>query len=240
MCGVALPSDTSEAALKAKALGVNRRLEAAYGHKPWRPRRDALRELISTILSHRTKSATEWAAMDRLWQKYGSWEGIRDAPVEGIVEAIYSVTWAERKGLSIKRVLQIISERRTGELNIDFLADLPVEEGLEWLTSLPGVGIKTASLVLLFNFHKTILPVDTHLHRVSMRLGLIGPKVTPEQAHEILAHLLPPDPDIYWNYHVNMLQHGREICIWSRPRCEKCVLTGICDYYHDVRLKGKG
>lgn len=217
--------------LKDKAQAVYDRLAEAYGIQAWKPRRDAMRELISTILSHRTTSAEEWAAMDRLWQRFGSWEGIRDAEVKEIEREIQGVTFAERKAPSIKRVLQIISERRNGDFNIDFLRDLPTEEAMKWLTSLPGVGVKTASLVLLFNFHHPVLPVDTHVHRVSQRTGLIGEKTTPEQAHDDLPPLLPCDPDVYWNFHLNMLRHGREICLWSHPRCQRCVLNDLCDYY---------
>jgi endonuclease-3 len=226
--------------LKAKARAVYDLLGQAYGIKPWKPRREALRELISTILSHRTTSAQEWAAMEQLWQKFGRWEAIRDAPVEEIAHAIHGVNWPERKAPQLKRVLQIISERRNGDFDIGFLRDLPTDEALAWLTSLPGVGVKTASLVLLFNFRHPIMPVDTHVHRVSQRLGLIGPKTTPEQAHKILPALLPADPDVYWNFHLNMIRLGREVCVSGRPRCERCVLTGVCDYYARVVLaKGK-
>jgi endonuclease-3 len=96
---------------------------------------------------------------------------------------------------------------------------------------LPGVGVKTASLVLLFCFGKAVLPVDTHVHRVSQRTGLIGPKVNPTAAHPLLLNLLPLDPYILFNFHVSLLRHGQKICIWGAPRCEKCPLTDICDWY---------
>lgn len=226
-------------ACRSKARAVYDRLAKAYGLRPWQPRRDALRELISTILSHRTTSANEWAAMDRLWQTFGSWEAIRDAPVQEIARAIRGVNWPERKAPHIKRVLQLISERRGGELNVDFIKDLPTAEGMAWLRSLPGVGVKTASLLLLFNFRKPVLPVDTHVHRVSQRLGLIEAKTSPEKAHDVLARLLPRDPDVYWNFHLNMIRHGREVCVWGKPHCERCVLTELCEYYNAVvRKKG--
>lgn len=220
--------------LREKAQVVYARLGGAYGIREWKPRRPALRELISTILSHRTTSMNEVAAMDRLWQTYGSWEAIRDAPVAGIEKAIHGVNWAERKAPYIKQVMQAIAERRNGDFRLDFLDELSAEEAMAWLRSLPGVGIKTASLVLLFNFHKLVMPVDTHVHRVSQRTGLIKPKVTPEKAHELLPPPLPPDPDVYWNFHLNMIRHGREICVWERPRCERCVIKDLCDYYNTV------
>ena len=107
------------------------------------------------------------------------------------------------------------------------------QEGLAWLTSLPGVGIKTASLVLLFCFGKLALPVDTHVHRVSQRLGLIGPKVSAAKAHQLLLALLPADPYILYNFHVALLRHGQRICTWSNPRCQKCPLTDLCDWYKE-------
>lgn len=216
--------------LRAKTMLVYERLVAYYGYRPWKPRRDAMRELISTMLSHRTTSEQEWAAMDRLLKAYGSWQGIADAPVEGIEAAIHGVNFPEAKARNIKRALQIIGERTGGSYNIDFLAERTVEQGMAWLTSLPGVGIKTASLVLLFNFHKASMPVDTHVHRVSQRIGLIGPKVTPEQAHRELLELLPRDPDVYWNFHIALLTHGRRICTWANPKCERCPVNDICNY----------
>jgi endonuclease-3 len=112
---------------------------------------------------------------------------------------------------------------------------MPVAEALDWLMSLPGVGIKTASLVLLFCFGKPVLPVDTHVHRVSQRLGLIGPKVAPTKAHALLLALLPPDPPVLFNFHVAMLQHGRQVCVWGAPRCEICPLTDLCHWYQEHR-----
>src|SRR5256712_3021696 len=159
-------TESSAEPLRERAELVYRLLGEVYGIKPWKPRRTPLHELISTILSHRTTQANEAKAFDQLWAKYRSWEAIRDAPIAGIVEAIGPANWPEQKAPRIKAVLdRIIAEHGTPD--ISFLADLPVEEGMAWLESLPGVGPKTASLVLLFCFHKPTLPVDTHVHRVS-------------------------------------------------------------------------
>src|SRR5690606_26215451 len=126
--------------------------------------------------------ANETLAFKRMWDFYGSWEAIRDADTAELTELIAPSNYAEAKAPHIKATLaQIIRER--GEANIDFLQDLPVEEGLQWLVSLPGVGMKTASLVLLFNFSKQIMPVDTHVHRVSLRTGLLAPRTSAEKAH---------------------------------------------------------
>jgi endonuclease III len=230
-----VPTATGET-LRERATLVYALLGETYGIKPWQPRREPLHELISTILSHRTTQANEARAFEQLWAKYGSWDAIRDAPVEGIVAAITPANWPEQKAPRIKAVLdRIIAER--GAADISFLAELPIEEGLAWLESLPGVGPKTASLVLLFCFHKPVLPVDTHVHRVSGRVGLIAPRATAEQAHALLPELLPRDADVLWNFHLNMLRHGQLICVWERPRCGRCVLRAHCDY---ARAHGLG
>lgn len=122
-----------------------------------------------------------------------------------------------------------------GAATIDFLGDLPAEEGLRWLMALPGVGIKTASLVLLFCFQKAVLPVDTHVHRVSRRIGLIGPKVDATAAHRQLLALLPHEPHILFNFHVSQLRHGQQVCVWGTPRCERCPLTDLCAWYEEER-----
>lgn len=232
----ALSTSTGEP-LRERAELVYRLLGEVYGIKPWAPRREPLHELISTILSHRTTQANEAKAFDRLWRKYGSWEAICAAPVEGITEAIAPANWPDQKAPRIKAVLErIIAER--GGPDIGFLADLPAEQGLAWLESLPGVGPKTASLVLLFCFHKPVMPVDTHVHRVSQRIGLIGARATAEQAHALLPRLLPHDADVLWNFHLNMLRHGQKICVWGTPRCERCVLRRHCDYAREHGRSG--
>ena len=217
------------ATLQERAELTYRLLGDEYGIKPWKPRREPMHELISTILSHRTTQANEAKAFSQLWEKYGGWEAIRTAPTADIAEMIAPANWPEQKAPRIKAVLdQIVAER--GQADIGFLADLTPEQGLAWLETLPGVGPKTASLVLLFCFHKPVLPVDTHVHRVSGRIGLIPQRATAEQAHTLLLELLPRDADMLWNFHLNMLRHGQKICVWERPRCPRCVLRAHCDY----------
>ena len=121
-----------------------------------------------------------------------------------------------------------------GAFTLDFLAEMEVDEAKRWLTSLNGVGPKTAAIVLLFSLGKPAFPVDTHVHRVSRRLGLIGPKTSREKAHEVLEELLPSE--IYYTFHLNLIAHGREVCKSQRPRCATCVLQEYCDYYRTVRV----
>jgi endonuclease-3 len=125
-------------------------------------------------------------------------------------------------------VLQEILDRR-GDLNLDFLRDLPMAEAKAWLTSLPGIGPKTAACVLCFACDMPALPVDTHVHRVAKRLGLIGPKVGADAAHDLLEQALAPE-DVY-AFHVNMILHGRQICHALRPECPRCPLADVCDYW---------
>jgi endonuclease-3 len=193
-----------------------------------------MHELISTMLSHRTTQKNEAIAYQRMWDTFGSWEAVRDAPVAELVKTIDVSNFPESKAPRIQATLtRIIKEH--GEPSIDFLRDTPTDEALDWLMSLPGVGIKTASLVLLFCFSKTIMPVDTHVHRVSGRIGLIGPKVSAETAHADLLLLLPPEPHVLFNFHVDMLKHGQQICIWGTPRCERCPMTDLCNWYKENR-----
>jgi endonuclease-3 len=191
-----------------------------------------MHELISTMLSHRTTERNEALAFERMWQRYGSWEAIRDAPEQELARTIASATFPEPKAANIQKTLRHLIEER-GEPSIDFLQDMPEQEALNWLMSLPGVGIKTASLILLFCFSKRLLPVDTHVHRVSQRTGLIGPKVSAKAAHTLLLELLPAEPYVLFNFHVALLRHGQRICTWSQPNCHKCPLTDICDWYQE-------
>jgi endonuclease-3 len=220
--------------LQEKADLVHQGLLEMHGEIPRVPRREPMHELISTMLSHKTNGKNEDLAYARMWEKFGSWEAIRDAPVAELVEAIAPSNYPEVKAPNIQKALTAIIEER-GEAKIDFLEQLPTAEALQWLDDLPGVGVKTATLVLLFCFGKAVLPVDTHLHRVSGRLGLIEPKVSADRAHKVLLALLPADDHVLFNFHIGMLKHGQKICVWNTPRCGKCVLTEICDYFQQNR-----
>lgn len=216
------------------AWEVYQRLLNVYGERPLGPRREPMHELISTMLSHRTTQRNEDLAYQRMWQRFGSWEQIRDAPVTELAAAIAPATFAEAKAPNIQMTLRRIFAEQ-GTASIDFLRDWPAANGLRWLMALPGVGIKTASLVLLFCFGKTVMPVDTHVYRVSQRIGLIGPKVGATAAHTQLLALLPPEPHVLFNFHINELRHGQQVCIWGNPRCERCTLTDLCAWYREHR-----
>ncbi|WP_299756334.1 endonuclease III [uncultured Pontibacter sp.] len=229
--------DAHELPAEEKAQLTHELLNQEYRHRKLEPRRSHMHELISTMLSHRTNHKDEAKAYNTMLERFGDWEGVMSAPLEDLAEAIATTRYPEQKAPQIQQTLHIIKEDR-GELNIDFLEDMPVEEAMAWLTKLPGVGPKTATLLLLFNFKKPVMPVDTHVFRISQRVGLIGAKVTANKAHSLLLHILPPEPEELYNFHIHMLRHGQRICTFYSPKCEQCVLSGICNYYQDVRAKG--
>jgi endonuclease-3 len=220
------------AALSAKALEVTRRLTEYYGVAPWSTK-DPMSQLVDIILSHRTRDEQTAAAYDNLLKRFGSWEVVRDAPTSEVQDTIANVNWPEVKAPRLQALMRRITEER-GELNLDFLRDLPVEEGAAWLNRLEGVGPKTTACVLLFSCRKPILPVDVHVHRLSIRLGLIGKKVTADNAHALLQALLPNDAQTIYNFHKALLRHGQRICVFEHPRCGKCMITDLCDYYNTV------
>jgi endonuclease-3 len=153
---------------------------------------------------------------------------VRNAPVEAVEEAIRPAGLAQQKAPRIKAALDFIIQER-GELSLDFLKELPIEEAKAWLNQINGIGPKTAAIILLFSLGMPAFPVDTHVHRVTQRLGLIGPKVSAEKAHDLLEDLLAPEH--YYAFHLNVIRHGREICHARNPKCEICPLQELCDYY---------
>ncbi|GAB4210555.1 MAG: endonuclease III [Roseiflexaceae bacterium] len=212
-----------------KALAVYARLEETYGPRKTRRTGDPLGELIATILSQNTSDINSGRAYAALRQRYPTWEAVLDAPTTELYETIRSAGLGNIKAPRIQNTLRAILER-CGKLSLDFLDDLPLEQARAWLRSLEGIGPKTAACVLLFALGKPAMPVDTHVHRVAGRLGLIGPRVSADQAHALLEQMLPPEA--IYPFHVEMIQHGRQICQAQRPRCPICPLADLCDFYH--------
>ncbi|MDQ3928563.1 MAG: endonuclease III [Chloroflexota bacterium] len=217
--------------LRAKARAVLALLREEYGEPNW-PVLDPLGTLVETLLSHRTADPQTWAAYNELKRRWPTWEELAEAPVEEIREAVSGTTWPEQKGPRVKALLQRVKAER-GNFDLSFLYDMPVDEANAWLQSLGGVGPKTAACVLLFACQRPVLPVDTHVHRVSIRLGLIDEKMSADEAHAVLPTFLPDPssaPDLL-AFHRNMLLHGQRICVWRDPKCPKCVVRDWCDYY---------
>ncbi|GAB4540055.1 MAG: endonuclease III [Anaerolineales bacterium] len=213
--------------LKARALSVHNALLQAYGEPLWRNPLPAIDELVSTILSQNTNDVNRDRAFNALREKFPTWESVRDAPLEEVIHAVRVAGLANQKGARIQEVLRAITAER-GELNLDFLKNLPIEEARAWLTKFNGVGPKTAAIVLCFSLNLPAFPVDTHIYRISGRLGLRPQKMTVEQAHPHMESLLPPQT--YYAAHLNLIRLGREVCQARKPRCETCPIRALCDY----------
>jgi endonuclease-3 len=226
---MAVRTPQPDAALRAKAETVDHLLQSTYGDPEWAPKLDGTSELVLTILSQHTSDRNSAAAFDNLWSRYnGDWEAVAYAPTEEVAEAIRSAGLSNIKAPRIQAVLREI-QARTGALDLGFLPRMPLQDAKAWLTSLDGVGPKTAACVLMFSYGLPVMPVDTHVHRVSRRLGLIGPRVGANLAHDQIAALVPAERA--YAFHINLIRHGRQICKAPVPRCHVCPLTSVCDYY---------
>lgn len=212
---------------KRLARLVHRRLLRWYGEPVWRHPLPPLDELVSTILSQNTNDLNRDRAFDALRARFRTWEEIRDAPSGDVAAALRPAGLANQKAPRIQAVLQAITAER-GKLDLEFLRQLPPEEARDWLLRFKGVGPKTAAIVLLFSLGHSAFPVDTHIHRVSGRLGLRPDRMSAEAAHGLLGSLFPPDA--YRAAHLNLIRLGREICHPRRPACERCPLQDVCPY----------
>jgi endonuclease-3 len=212
---------------KARAIAIHETLLETFGEPIWRTPLPAIDELVSTILSQNTNDVNRDRGFNALREKLPTWEAVRDANVEDVINAIRPAGLANQKGPRIQQVLRAISEER-GALNLDFLAGLPIEEARSWLTKFNGVGPKTAAIVLCFSLNMPAFPVDTHIYRVSGRTGLRPEKMTVEQAHPHLESLFPPET--YYAAHLNLIRLGREVCGARKPNCPQCPIIKLCDY----------
>ncbi len=203
---------------------VHRLLIGEYGEPEWRAH-DPVATLVLTILSQNTNDVNRDRAYEQMRQRFPTWQAVRDAPEVELIEAVRPAGLAPTKAPHIQMALRRIAAER-GELALDFLADMPLSVARQWLLSLPGVGPKTAAIVLLFALGRPAFPVDTHVHRVTRRLGWIPESTGREQAHELLEALIPPE--LYYPLHLNLIEHGRAVCQARTPRCARCVLQADC------------
>ena len=213
--------------LKIRAVKIHTTLLQAFGEPIWRDPLPAIDELVSTILSQNTNDVNRDRGFHALRAKLPTWEAVRDAYVEDVIAAIRPAGLANQKGPRIQQVLRAITAER-GSLNLDFLADMPIEEARSWLTKFNGVGPKTAAIVLCFSLNMPAFPVDTHIYRLSGRIGLRPEKMTVEQAHPHLESVFPPET--YSAAHLNLIRLGREVCHARKPNCPKCPIIKLCDY----------
>jgi endonuclease-3 len=205
-------------------------LAAAYGEFTWTSSTDPLSELILTILSQHTSDTNRDRAFGAMRAQFPAWEEVRDAPVDLLIEAIKSGGLANVKAPRIQNVLRQISDERAGILDLDFIAEMTVDEAKAYLARFRGVGPKTTACVLMFACGMPVMPVDTHVHRVAGRLGLISERTTADQAHDDLEVIV--EPGKRYNFHIFLIKHGRQVCKAQRPLCEICVISRWCDYYN--------
>lgn len=226
---MALDARVQDAPVDEMTRWVYERLVEAYGVPPWEPDGDALGGLVGTILSQHTSDVNSDRAYATLRATFANWSAVRDAPLEDVAAAIRVGGLADLKAARIQAALRALSPDGEGEPSLARLDGLSLDAARDALRAIPGVGPKTAACVLLFNLGRPAFPVDTHVHRVTSRLGLIGPKVTADAAHVALEKLIPPE----WRHtmHVDLITHGRRICHAQRPECERCSLASRCVYY---------
>lgn len=213
---------------KAKYVPVSAILNDVYGKLDWSRDQDAMDELVSCILSQNTSDTNRDRGFQGLKDRFSSWEEVRFADVKDVIESIRSAGLSKQKAPRIQEALTRIYEER-GEYNIDFLEDLPLDEAKAWLTSLNGVGPKTAAIVLCFSFGRPAFPVDTHVHRVGKRIGFLPDKISADKAHPVMEAIVPPED--HYQFHIHLIQHGRDTCNARNPKCERCPLTAYCDYF---------
>ncbi len=218
----------NKAQLQARAQAVYCRLEEAFGLPEWRSPYPPLDELVSTILSQNTNDRNRDIAYNNLRAHFPTWESVRDADQQPVIDAIRPAGLANQKGPRIQAVLRQITAER-GTLDLEFLRELTAKEAYTWLSRFKGVGPKTASIVLQFSLDKPAFPVDTHVYRVSGRIGLRPERMTVEQAHEHLAQLFTPAQ--YGPGHLNLIRLGREICHARSPEHKTCPVKDLCDFY---------
>lgn len=202
-------------------------LREMYGLPTWTRRRDPTEELVVTILAQHTSDRNAERAFGELRRRFPTWRGVEHAPLPELEAAIASGGLARQKAPRIQAALRLIREERR-DYSLEFLDALPPLAARDWLTRIPGVGKKTASVVLLFSFAKALMPVDTHVHRVTRRIGLVLPKATPDEAHERLIADVPPA--LVYEAHVNLITHGRTTCYARNPACFRCAVRERCRY----------
>lgn len=219
--------DTSAPELRWRVTEIERRLAIAFGRPTWRSHGDPLDQLIMTVLSQHTSDSNTSRAFASLRGRFASWQDVIDAPTADVAQAIRSGGLSNLKAPRIQRILSAI-RAQTGGLSLDVLQELSDEAARSWLLSLPGVGPKTAACVLLFSLGRPVMPVDTHVHRVSKRLRLIEAGVSAESAHGILTDLIGANRELIYSLHMNVIQHGRKTCQARRPACATCMLSDLC------------
>lgn len=218
-------------ATSRKAVLVTRKLVREYGRTDLGNKADPLDELVYIALTRQTHEKNSLRTWEALVTAYPTWEMVLAAPEQEVAGVIADGGFSRQKARWIKQSLQLIKERH-GSLSLDFLDDLDDEEAERFLCDLPGINVKSAKCVLMYSLERDVLPVDTHVRRVSERLGLLETGLTSKRAHERMEAVVSPHHR--FAYHVGAVTHGRSICTVARPRCTECVLRSLCDYYDEA------
>ena len=218
---------------KEKARIVYDRLLEHWGLPDWNTL-PAIDELVNTILSQNTNDRNRDIAFAKLKAAFPDWDAVRDAPVEDVIECIRTAGLANQKGPRIQKVLKAVSAAAP-DYDLTFLKEKSPDEAKAWLTAFEGVGLKTASIVMVFSLGMPAFPVDTHIYRITGRLGLRPEKMDIDQTHKLMLDLF--DPAVYGPAHVNLILLGRRLCDARKPKCAECFLTDICDYYSSLKNK---
>jgi len=205
-----------------------------YGYPDWRNPLPPLDELVSTILSQNTNDLNRDRAFEALTDRFSNWEDVRDADQEEVIDTIRPAGLANQKGPRIQNILMQITEQQ-GRLDLSFLNDMPTDDARDWLLQFKGVGPKTAAIVLQFSLGKPAFPVDTHIYRVTGRVGIRPEKMTADQAHSYLEEIFPEQA--YYPAHLNIIHLGRDICHARKPQCLSCPINHLCSYYNNLQAR---
>jgi len=213
---------------RAKFAPLAADLLELYGAQPWQRQQDGMDELVSCILSQNTNDDNRDRAFACLKRAYADWAAVHRADTQGLEDVIRPAGLAKQKAPNIQAALQAIHDH-AGSYNIDFLDDMRLDDAKAWLMSLRGVGPKTAAIVLCFAYNRPAFPVDTHIHRVSKRLGLLPEKLSANDAHPVMEAIVPPSET--YQFHLHLIFHGRATCRARKPDCQRCRIRRHCEAY---------
>jgi endonuclease-3 len=211
-----------------KIIQIRKRLIDAFGIPEWRDPLAPVDELVSTILSQNTNDNNRDAAFQQLRETFDDWEAVAAADTEDVVEAIRTAGLANQKGPRIQKALMEIKQYNDGKIDLEFLKEMDVEDARDWLLNINGVGPKTAAIVLLFSMGIPAFPVDTHIYRVTGRIGIRPENLSVEKTHAFLEEYIPEDA--YYDLHLNLIRLGREICGARKWHCYRCPVEDLCSF----------
>jgi len=217
--------------------GIYQKLKDFYGEAPKPDDKSGVEYLVETILSQNTNDVNRDKAYQNLQDRYDSWKEVEKGDVDELTETIRVAGLGPTKANRIQNALRIVREETGGKYSLDFIRDMSVEEAKDWLENIPGIGPKTAAIILCFHFKKPVIPVDTHVHRISKRLGIIPKDASRKKAHKILDEKVPDD--IKYGFHRLLITHGREHCKARNPTCGEGPLAERCIYWQEVVQKGR-